>query len=39
VNGVPKFFEMNPRYGATLTLEVNAYLDIYMNALESMAVT
>jgi carbamoylphosphate synthase large subunit len=32
-NGVPKIFEMNPRYGWTLTLEVNAYLDAYLNAL------
>ena len=32
-NGVPKIFEMNSRYGATLTLEVNAYLDAYLDAL------
>ena len=32
-DSVPKIFEMNPRYGATLTFEINAYLDAYMDAL------
>ncbi|HEY5239692.1 MAG TPA: hypothetical protein VIJ62_15020 [Rhizomicrobium sp.] len=32
-DGVPKIFEMNPRYGATLTLTINDYLDAYVNAL------
>ncbi|HSZ74429.1 MAG TPA: hypothetical protein VK779_06395 [Rhizomicrobium sp.] len=32
-NGIPKIFEMNPRYGWTLTLEINAYLDAYLDAL------
>jgi hypothetical protein len=38
-NGVPKIFEMNPRYGATLTERINDYLEIYMDALESECVT
>jgi carbamoylphosphate synthase large subunit len=35
-NGVPKIFEMNPRFGATLTKEVNAYLEAYMAAIEEV---
>jgi hypothetical protein len=30
---VPKIFEMNPRYGATLYKDINTYLEVYLNAL------
>ncbi len=33
VEGRPMIFEINPRYGASLTLDVNAYLDAYLGAL------
>lgn len=33
VDGTPKIFEINPRFGASLAHDVNAYLDCYLDAL------
>lgn len=33
VDGVPKIFEINPRFGASLAHDINAYLDLYLAAL------
>lgn len=33
VDQTPKIFELNPRFGATLTLSINDYLDAYVAAL------
>jgi hypothetical protein len=32
-NGLPKLFEINPRYGASLTGDINRYLKAYLRSL------
>jgi hypothetical protein len=34
VDGKPLIFEINPRFGASLSLDVSAYLDAYLGALD-----
>ncbi len=33
VGGVPQIFEINPRFGASLAYDINAYLDAYLDVL------